>query len=297
MPEESSRSTPDDPGLRSLQAHFVDEELTLEIGRAFVEGSIQQLRLEQPDQGLVSLCERWVTEAMERGVRLIARYSESPAERIFLNALLMGFIQRDPMHFCFEAPCADALGDVQRQRDAHAEVVNAFRQYAARTGDLGGEQLEAMMDEDVEAGVLSAHERDQFLTHALLYEQMGFWDAFHLMMQPLFPALTGESGTPGADLLVWIPRHERFQAVVRCSGYGYRASEEAAAADRRQDGLFQLHGFQVVRYSGDEIQENPVAVGADLIERLRSLRDEVCRPPDGTQRQTRAIQSNSSSRS
>jgi len=68
-------------------------------------------------------------------------------------------------------------------------------------------------------------------------------------------------------------------AVIECDGHDYHErTKEQAARDRSRDRFVQQCGLNVLRYTGSEIYENPLACAADAVDtlcnRLRQLRHE-----------------------
>lgn len=82
-----------------------------------------------------------------------------------------------------------------------------------------------------------------------------------------------EIGNYRADFVILANKKDKtVQVVVECDGYDYHdRSPEQATYDRRRDRFMVIAGYVVLRFSGQEINENVEACVGDVIKAIRSL--------------------------
>jgi very-short-patch-repair endonuclease len=93
------------------------------------------------------------------------------------------------------------------------------------------------------------------------------YNNYHFIIQPQFPDLILQNRSIRADLLIWKPSND-FKLIVECDGYKYHSDEESFSRDRKRDRLFKLHGYEVFRFSGKEICNEPYKCSKDLFDYL-----------------------------
>jgi very-short-patch-repair endonuclease len=259
-----------DAGLdRSLRDYLLDDSTTRSVAGAFIQNVLEEC--EERDSSFRRVMETWLTHSAERAMKLIAQYSESPIERIFLNALVMALIKWDSLGFCFMPPATNAPRDLQAYRQRHNEWMALFAKYQNTTGDVEGLNLPQSLDEDVANGLIPAEGCNEFLNHILFKHNLNIWNRLHFVMQPAFPDFRIDGRSIRADLLVWIPGNEKVKVIVECDGYEFHSNRDSFTNDRRCDRLFGLCGYEVLRYSGTEIHRDPVEASIDLFYCLHTL--------------------------
>jgi REase_MTES_1575 len=80
-----------------------------------------------------------------------------------------------------------------------------------------------------------------------------------------------EGRTLRPDLFVWIPSRPSFKVVVECDGFAYHSDKAAFSRDRGRDRILQQQGYQVFRFSGQEIFGDPIGTSHKFINYLFSL--------------------------
>jgi len=80
-----------------------------------------------------------------------------------------------------------------------------------------------------------------------------------------------EGKTVRPDMLIWCPANPSIKLIVECDGYGYHSSRAAFTADRKRDRALLGMGYQIMRISGSEINNEPGSVAFELTQYLWGL--------------------------
>lgn len=92
----------------------------------------------------------------------------------------------------------------------------------------------------------------------------------HPATKSITPAVTVTLQTPfhdfgiRVDAVAWL----RHPLVIECDGFEFHSDRESFSRDRKRDRILGEEGFRVVRYSGQEIHNDPVATGLDLLDAI-----------------------------
>ncbi len=111
-------------------------------------------------------------------------------------------------------------------------------------------------------------ERKQMEYHLFFERTCDLYNGLHIALQPTIQI---EGRTLRPDIFVWIPSQPAFKLVVECDGFAYHSDKTAFSRDRVRDRMLQQHGYQVFRFSGQEIYKSPVKTSLDFINYLFSL--------------------------
>lgn len=244
---------------------------------AFIVESVKEIAERfQDNPHAVKSMETWIRSSYGDGLKHVKACSESPLERVFMLALMMGVLKWDPLSFVWTKPCdfdiAEAL-DVYREH--HGLALQAIGVYKESTGNESVwpmiERIELEMknedsDEREAARVMFFH----VMEHAL-----GLSRAFHITMQPKFKKILVDGRTFRADALVWIPSDPDYKVILECDGYDYHADKPRFTTDRRRDRVLAMNGYKVMRFSGAEVFENPIATAVEAFDFLSSQRKDA----------------------
>jgi hypothetical protein len=197
----------------------------------------------------------------------IAQASESPIERMFCSGLLLMSRLHFPGLLRFAPPRATVseyreficqwleqvtkISEIIDKDDTPWSSLGEFLDHAAGVEKLPQDEVE---------GIRSTH---------VVYDLMGFKDAFHITQQAtLPPSITIYGSRVRPDLYVWLPLDSSFKLLVECDGFQYHGDKTSFTDDRRRDRILKSHGYEVLRFSGPEIFANPVQAAVDLAEYL-----------------------------
>jgi hypothetical protein len=197
-------------------------------------------------------------------------YCESPIEKTMIASLICiharhsplsliiapNFLHREDPLEAFESVCEDMRGLV-------ADV----------KGDSGNitafiEHIKACRDNDQ----ISEEAYHYCKDHYLFYNLFDLSSAFHLSLQPVLKQIQVNGQSVRPDMLFWSPANPKFRLVVECDGFDYHSDKKAFTKDRQRDRAMFSKGLEVLRFSGSEIYNDPVATGYELADFLRKHR-------------------------
>ena len=65
---------------------------------------------------------------------------------------------------------------------------------------------------------------------------------------------------------------KEIKAIIECDGHGFHEkTKEQARNDRKRERVFVRHGYKVLRYTGQEIYENPFKCAVEALKTLEML--------------------------
>jgi very-short-patch-repair endonuclease len=117
---------------------------------------------------------------------------------------------------------------------------------------------------------MDADERGVYTRYVFRYGYIPLDGSYHMSIQPPFPNLLTDGKVVRPDMYFWIPNKPRINIVVECDGFVHHSTKEAFNTDRQRDRAFKMLGFDVFRFSGSEIYNDPVNAPYELVQYLRS---------------------------
>lgn len=239
-----------------------DRDRFVELGEFFIRKAVEQERLELPDEGYVQYLHAGLKLLLSEAVSIVFSVCESPIEKVFVNSLFLGFIKANPLGLVITPPLQNAPRDMEDFRSYHANFLEFTGWYRKRNGSLAG--VDEYLDGEVKMGKMGTEERQFIGRHLVFYEYLGLFDRLHLSLQSRFPELTIDGRSLRPDMLVWVPRDEGIRIIVECDGFKHHGDRSAFTNDRKRDRLLKSQGYEVLRYSGSEIHQDPIGTSTDL---------------------------------
>jgi hypothetical protein len=210
--------------------------------------------------GLYLLLEENISFAFDR--------TESPLEKLFINSLLLAFIKNDPLNLVIEHSVRNAPNQIEAFHDRYRLFKEFSSWYKKKFGSLAGS--DEFIDHELARGRLEAGEHHYLRRHLAFYEFLGLENRYHLIVQPGIPGLTVEGKTVRPDLLIWVPSDDSVRIIVECEGFQNHDEKADTSKDRKRDRTLKAKGYEILSYSGSEINNDPVAASIDLAEYLWS---------------------------
>ncbi len=262
--------------FKLVRDFFLDREQILKfvdmiVDRAYPEEEAEAKGLTERGQKiLVTLA----TEQVRTNFETIYRYARSPIEKIFLGCLHMNFAMYDPLHVEFTAPIeGETFPDYLREN--HEAALYMWEQYQQDTE--GSTNVFEFLDIFKDMPNVADEVRSRISRHIILYHMFGLYDKYHLTLQPKFASLKVNGRGIRTDLFVWKPSKPNFKLIVECDGYQHHSSKEAFSRDRARDRMLQSKGYNVFRFSGQEIYSDPIGQSKELFDYLVHLEGEDMR--------------------
>lgn len=187
--------------------------------------------------------------------RQICALTQSSLERTFIRSLVLNFLTDDGQGLVVHPTLYNAPAEIADFRSTLARLVQIKERFHdGRSTD----DFSLFLDQEAAQGRMTWSER-RALTPFVAKYYYGTLDAqFHLTMQARFPDVRVGGGGVVADMYFWIPRHPSINIIVECDGYPYHSSEEKFTSDRQRDRAFKAKGYDVLRFSGSEVHDDPI---------------------------------------
>jgi hypothetical protein len=259
--------------LNELRDRLKSKNKFLPLLEHFIKNAIKESReqLTQTEDSWMfqEFYELFMSEYPKINVNKVFKHCQSPIEKIFINSLILLFLRKGLMGLHITEPFKDAELEIKNYRKAHKNIMSLTKQYIEMTGDEEMNDFEKFFQKHIDAGQYSYDDFHIFEYHRTIVENFT-WDAYHLTLQAGFPQFKIDEKSARVDILIWSPGNENVNLIVECDGFQFHNTKEIFASDRRRDRLFQSKGYQVVRFSGTEIFNDPVGVSVELFEFIQN---------------------------
>lgn len=203
--------------------------------------------------------------------RAIDEVAESPIERLFLRALVMVFLSGDGLGLLVHRCAGDvttAIDSFRRGRIEQNKVAAVFTEYQPPS------RLVQLLNNELADGRLP---HDEWLGLSLMAAMDGgepLDNCYVVTLQPFFSDVTVDGRGTRPDMLFWVPSRPEIKVIVECDGFQTHAPKEKFISDRKRDRALMARGYQVLRFSGTEINQDPLATANELARLLwRRLAD------------------------
>jgi len=257
------------PGSAELRGVLQDPTRFAELTRFFIEKSSQLHADEAGDPLFGEYLKAGLKLLVEENLALVFELTESPIETIFINSLLLTFVKNDPLALVVQHSVRNAPRQIESFRERRAQFKKFVSWYKTKHGSLEGAQH--FLDGELARGKMETGEHHYLRRHLVLYEYLALENRFHLILQPGIPDVRVEGRAVRPDMLIWVPSDESVKIIVECDGFQYHSDKVVFIHDRKRDRALKTEGYDVLRYSGTEIYNDPIAASVDLAEYLWSL--------------------------
>ncbi|WP_202618573.1 DUF559 domain-containing protein [Ensifer sp. LC54] len=187
--------------------------------------------------------------------------AKSPIERIFLRSLLLAFLKNDGLGLLVHPTFNDAASEVADFRvtlERFREMKAWFKEHKP-TNDIA-----TFLDDEMGRGKMSAEERRYCDELIFKYYYVPLDGSYHMSLQPRFPNVVASGKTVRPDIYFWMPTRPDINVVVECDGFAFHSDKEAFTRDRQRDRALKARGYDVLRFSGSEIFNDPVNSAHEL---------------------------------
>lgn len=198
---------------------------------------------------------------LEKCHNVIRALSESPIEQVFLRSLMLSFL-RNSQCLVFMPAFRNTLVDLTAWQSQLQDLDKFTQWYEQRHGP--GPIADGFLDAQVSGGRLTPEEMLHMKELLILYHSLPFRHAWHVGLQARFPALLSPRGTIRVDMLFWLPAHRSIRLVVECDGFAGHQFKSSFQRDRQKDRALKAKGFDVFRFTGAEINADPIGSTTEL---------------------------------
>lgn len=257
-----------------LREILLDKEKFSSLSKAFIEKAVEDEKREDPEFA------KWYSMALETVTTINTNYvfelCESPIEKMFINSLLLGFLKADSLGIIIHPTYQDTDTELVEFRTHFKNFLSFLKWYDGKFKSWTG--IEEYLDGEVKAGKMDNAERDYLRQLTFRYHYLRMMNSYHLTLQAKFPGITIDGKSIRPDLYFWLPSDEKIRIIVECDGFEHHSNKNSFISDRKRDRALQSKGFQVLRFSGSEIYNNPAKVTSDILEYLWNIKPNHPRP-------------------
>jgi len=272
--------------VAGLRKFLVEEELTKLLAETLGNSQAESIATLEGryDSRFRDVLARFINTVQCNSIGVIYRNAESEIELMFLNMLVMCFACQAPGRLYIQEPCPDAVVAMERiceRLDDAKKCIDLWFDMSWQSGQTNYwtafSELMKFIDKGIEDGGLD----NQFKLDCLGVELLDLRNALTAVIQASLPAFKVGRRAIRADLLVFVPSRPDFRVAVECDGFQFHSSKQSFISDRKRDRLLKANGYDVLRYSGSEIYNDPIESAKDLARYLLTHK-----PPDEAREQT-----------
>ena len=200
-------------------------------------------------------------------LEMIDAASESPIERMFCTSVLLtGRINF--WNLLRWTPSPESIVEYQQRMRDCIEASGRWKQEMEKHNLKRDELIHRLLDR----GEIEEQEDGDVDFFIFMYHVMDYKYAFHITQQAQLPSSVAVSGhRVRPDLYVWLPLDESFNLILECDGYAYHRDKRTFTGDRKRDRILKSLGYEVLRFSGPEIYEDPPRVAWELLMQMRLM--------------------------
>lgn len=242
---------------------------TLFYAQVFIREKMMEIEVDCPDERDIyaqKALNHYYNCILKRNIDCIFRCAESEIESIFLNCVNFTAFNIDPFSLVFTTEEAEKF----RKRDK--QIVEIWNRFADGTGQKESSSFVKWVNQDPKA---PKDDKNTITTHIMLYYDWDLINSFHLSPQTTFKEISINNSYIRVDLFIWIPSQPNFKLIVECDGFKYHSDKTSFTADRVRDRILHSKGFQVLRFSGTEIFNNPLEKSLELYDYLIKAKEGI----------------------
>ena len=261
------------PELNKKDVELVDQLFLGETAYDLIIGYIDEVVFpNKPSDQYEEFKQSLVRFTYKTSLNIVFQFAESPIEKIFLNALLWQNLNSGPYLLKYTEPLYPVNEVIGRLRLNYEIVMQMWKNFQMATGE---EDIEKFMAYVFDTNTLTNQDRE-IIIHHLLYEYcLKHSNAFHLSLQCVFEDIKVGGKYIRPDIFIWVPSRPECMLIVECDGFKYHSDNYAFTNDRERDRVLKDRGFQVLRFSGQEIVSQPVNKAKELNDYLVKLQAEM----------------------
>ncbi|WP_375780740.1 endonuclease domain-containing protein [Bradyrhizobium sp. ma5] len=253
--------------VESLRETLLDDERFLKLADFFIGKMKAELLAEAPSGGFNEFFGEALAALTAENRQEIAERSESPIEKLFLNSLVLCSIKSQQL-LSVHATYTDCAAEIAQLRSDLAHFRELETWFAANKPN---KTLDEFLDTECARGKMLEDERRYLHRLVFKYRYLPMSGLFHMSIQPKFPAIRIDGRSIRPDIYFWIPDRPNIKIIVECDGYQYHSSKERFTLDRQRDRKLSALGYDVLRFSGQEIHRDPPTVAGELAARLDKI--------------------------
>nr|WP_320000073.1 DUF559 domain-containing protein [uncultured Draconibacterium sp.] len=258
----------DKTSINELRERLLNKQDFIPVFDFFIKKSVAEYKKDEPKSGEVNFSEFYHTYLdgiFRLSIDRVFKYSRSPIETITLNSLILLFIKGGELDLQITEPFTNFEEHSSNLRKAHQNIMSLSKQYIDMTGDKSFKNFESFFEKMINEGLYTKEDYQTFEYHRLIVDNF-LSNSYNLTIQARLPDIIVNKKGITVDLLFWKLSDEKFKLVVECDGFKWHKSKEYFTNDRKRDRLLKSNGYDVIRFSGSEIYNDPVNVAVEIYE-------------------------------
>lgn len=244
---------------------FLDEEQTRELAKALFDKEIipDIPQLQESDPEKLEQYFRFALERVLRGIEIIFAHAESPIEQIFFNSV--NFIANVSMYpLRFHEPIQFKPNTFKRLAETRERANLMVDWYLQNRESLAGTHND--IDEFKEwLGELNEFSESFKYDIKSQFAGRNYYHTQDIFIQAELIDIIPNSPSPyRADALI-LSDDLKKKLVVECDGFLYHKEKPIFTRDRQKDRFLKAKGFDILRFSGSEINDDARECGFQLV--------------------------------
>jgi hypothetical protein len=264
---------------KSVTENLENEAFVLAFIEAFVEEVFPVLHVELRDKGRGHFEEfsAYSQRLALKSAKHIFDHSDSPIQKVLLNALNLQFLLGAPSRLVVFPPNNDASETLERQRENlkfYLEIEESFRDSGR---PYGHEEFHSFLSTFHRTRHLAAGEHERICFVLREYVERDHRNSVFAIVEASFPRLSVDSKSVRSDCLLYVPSMD-FQLALEFDGYEFHSDRASFVRDRKKDRALSDARVLTRRYSGKEINEAPFKASFDVAKMLLALVPGMSKP-------------------
>ncbi len=221
-----------------------------------------------PDNISIALFSQLALTYAKENTDAIFKSATSPTQKIFLNALQISALTKGVLFLRMTETVNSATKKIQIARKNYNGTLHIWNLFQEQTG----EKSMNMFIDFINNEPISESLKNQIMTD-MLFNIYDIYKTFMFSIKSNFQEFSlMNKKTIETDIFVWTISEPQFRLVVECDEYNYNFDKSTFSRDRARDRLLQSKGYQVLRFSSQEIISNPLGKAKELIDYLERCR-------------------------
>lgn len=206
-------------------------------------------------------------------IEIIYKFAESIIEKVFLNSLLFMFLKNVPNFIFFTPPSNNINKDLRDYFEFSDEFTRFFNDFTKSDiyKEKGLKAFDGFLEYLIEIGDMEREEKSFYEVRFSFHKLYDIHNCYHVTLQPKFPNIIIDGKTIRADMLVWVPNYPEVKLIIECDGYKYHKERNSFITDRKRDRALKKEGFEVLRFSGSEINKKPAQTSIEVYDFLEKF--------------------------
>src|SRR6266508_472097 len=260
-----------DIDVNEIRGFLQDRNKTQKLVTLCIERLLEKYKVEWGDHENTSSRIEILSTALNsfypQAINFVYDYSQSEIEKLFINSFVICFLFGDPLRLKFEPAKEQGFDEIQKTREYLKIMLEIDKQRFEETGETNG--WFRYIDFLLETGEIPKEQHEFYFYDYILTHGMNYYDAFYVTLQTSFREIKIDGKFIRPDMFIWKPSDENYNLVVECDGFQFHSGKGSFISDRKRDRHLRSLGFDILRFSGSEIYNDPVRMGKELFEYLQ----------------------------